>query len=109
MSAWILGVHLLTAHSVQGYETLTPGLYARGMSSRARCDLMGGGFYMERKMDKSTKDTLIWSAKMVATLIAVGFLVSFIADAIVKGQEIRAKADFCRNAKANKLPVPDCK
>lgn len=29
MSTWLLGIHLLTAHTAPGYETATPGIYAR--------------------------------------------------------------------------------
>lgn len=29
MTAWVIGVHLLTAHAASGYEAVTPGIYAR--------------------------------------------------------------------------------
>lgn len=29
LDAWTIGLHLLTAHAVPGYEAVTPGVYAR--------------------------------------------------------------------------------
>lgn len=45
---------------------------------------------------------------VAALCIAAWLVVSHIADAVVRNQDVRAANEFCRNAKANKLAVPAC-